>query len=42
MVPDTYIYVHYVLNGNLYYEEIEVKLPLEFENKVNQHINDLK
>uniref|UniRef100_A0A1I8MSQ9 TEP1-F n=1 Tax=Musca domestica TaxID=7370 RepID=A0A1I8MSQ9_MUSDO len=35
MVPYAFVYVHYIDDGNLRYEEIKLKFPLEFENKVS-------
>ncbi|XP_075152794.1 thioester-containing protein 1 allele S3-like [Haematobia irritans] len=34
MVPKSFVYVYYIENGILRYEELEIRLPLEFENKV--------
>ncbi|KAM7351081.1 uncharacterized protein ACRADG_004066 [Cochliomyia hominivorax] len=34
MIPTSYLYVHYVLDGNLRYEEITLKFPKEFENQI--------
>uniref|UniRef100_T1PK35 TEP1-F n=1 Tax=Musca domestica TaxID=7370 RepID=T1PK35_MUSDO len=35
MVPYTFVYVHYIDEGNYRYSEIELNFPLEFENKVS-------
>ncbi|XP_073826198.1 thioester-containing protein 1 allele S1-like [Musca autumnalis] len=35
MVPYAFVYVHYIDEGTLRYEEIQLKFPLEFENKVS-------
>uniref|UniRef100_A0A1I8P930 TEP1-F n=1 Tax=Stomoxys calcitrans TaxID=35570 RepID=A0A1I8P930_STOCA len=35
MVPHSFVYVYYVQNGILRYEEIQITLPLEFENKIS-------
>ncbi|XP_065357998.1 C3 and PZP-like alpha-2-macroglobulin domain-containing protein 8 [Calliphora vicina] len=35
MIPTSFIYVHYVHNGKLRYEELELKFPSEFENQVS-------
>ncbi|XP_061388919.1 thioester-containing protein 1 allele R1-like [Musca vetustissima] len=34
MVPYAYVYVHYIQDGILRYEEIELEFPLDFENQV--------
>ncbi|KNC22899.1 hypothetical protein FF38_00367 [Lucilia cuprina] len=35
MIPTSFIYVHYIQNGNLRYEELELKFPHEFENQIS-------
>ncbi|XP_073822275.1 thioester-containing protein 1 allele S3-like [Musca autumnalis] len=35
MVPYAFIYVHYIQDGILRYEEIELTFPLEFENQIS-------
>ncbi|XP_061388902.1 thioester-containing protein 1 allele S3-like [Musca vetustissima] len=35
MIPYAFVYVHYVDEGNLRYEEIKLTFPLEFENRVS-------
>ncbi|KAM7352866.1 thioester-containing protein 1 allele R1-like [Cochliomyia hominivorax] len=35
MIPTSYLYVHYVLDGNLRYEELTLKFPEELENLVS-------
>lgn len=37
MIPESYLYVHYVLDGNFRYEELTLKFPLELENQVSLH-----
>lgn len=34
MIPTSFLYVHYILDGNLRYEEIDLKFPEELENQV--------
>ena len=34
MVPKSFIYVYYVVNGNLTYEEMTLDFPKELENQV--------
>lgn len=34
MIPDSFIYVFYIHNGNLRYEEMRMSFPYEFENQV--------
>ena len=34
MVPKSFIYVYYVENGDLYYEEMTLNFPKELENQV--------
>ncbi|KAM7352029.1 thioester-containing protein 1 allele S3-like isoform 2-T2 [Cochliomyia hominivorax] len=35
MIPHSFIYVYYVDNGNLRYEEMTLKFPYEFENQIS-------
>ncbi|KAM7351079.1 uncharacterized protein ACRADG_004064 [Cochliomyia hominivorax] len=35
MVPISFLYVHYIHNGNLRYEELELKFPQELENQIS-------
>lgn len=35
MIPKSFLYVHYILNGILRYEELIIQLPREFENKAS-------
>ena len=35
MIPIGYLYVYYILDGNFKFEEIALRFPLEFENRVS-------
>ena len=35
MIPVVYLYVYYILDGSFKFEEIALRFPLEFENRVN-------
>lgn len=37
MIPKSYLYVHYILNGNFKCDEIALKFPPELENQVGKH-----
>lgn len=41
IVPNAYIYVHYIVNGNLHFCELALRLPHEFENQVSTHVIDI-
>lgn len=36
MIPRCYVYVHYIINGDLRYCELSLKFPNEFENTVSK------
>lgn len=37
MVPRSYLYVHYILNGDLRFCELLLRLPEKFENQVSSY-----
>lgn len=34
MIPESFLYVHYIVDGNFRYEELSLKFPMELENPV--------
>lgn len=40
MNPHFIVYVHYIQNGQLHYDEMQLELPQDFENQVGKFISE--